>query len=137
ISAFLDTGASGVLLDGDSADALQSGSTSGLPRQSVGGNPVYFQDVGAVGSDRFGVSQPFNLSLAPSHPNIDQKITDGQDQYNADGSFANVDLSYYNHTVSSVRAQISANSAPNGDPSSLSGVNVFGVPVMKGTVVVM
>jgi hypothetical protein len=35
-----------------------------------------------------------------------------------------------------VRAQISANSDPN-NPSALSGVNVFGTPVMKGKVAVM
>jgi hypothetical protein len=136
LTGFLDTGASGVLLDGDSADSLQSGSTTGLPRQSVSGNPVYFEDVGAVGSDRFTVSQPFHLSVAPYHPNIDQKVSDGQDQYNNDNSFANVDLSYYTTTVPNVRAQISANSDPN-NPGPLDGINVFGVPVMKGKVVVM
>lgn len=136
ITGYLDTGASGVLLDGDSADSLRNATTTGLPRQTVNGNPVYFQDVGAVGSDNFTVSQPFHLSVAPYHPNIDQKVSDGQDQYNADNSFQNVDLSYYNHSVPNVRAQISANSDPN-NPSALSGVNVFGTPVMAGKVVVM
>lgn len=136
ITAYLDTGASGVLLDGDSADNLQTPTTTGLPRQSVNGNPVYFQDVGAVGSDVFTVSQPFHLSVAPYHPNIDQKVLDGQTQYNADSSFQNVDLSYYNHSVPSIKATISANSDPN-NPSALSGVNIVGTPVMAGKVVVM
>ena len=136
ITGFLDTGASGVLLDGDSADALMSMGNTGLPRQAVNGYPVYFEDVGAVGSARFTVSQPFHISIAPYHPNIDDKIVTGQDQYNSNNSFSGVDLSYYNHSISNVRAQISANSDPN-DPSALSGVNVLGVPVMKGKVVVM
>jgi hypothetical protein len=136
ITAYLDTGASGILLDGDLADNLQNATTTGLPRQTVNGNPVYFQDVGAVGTDVFGISQPFHLSVAPYHPNIDQKVLDGETQYNSDSSFQNVDLSYYNHSVPNVKAQISANTDPE-DPGALAGVNVFGMPTMAGKVAVM
>src|SRR6266545_7022845 len=53
IQAFLDTGASGIMLSGKTADAL------GVKRQSLGTNgkqqPVTFHDIGIGGSDEFSV----------------------------------------------------------------------------------
>jgi hypothetical protein len=138
ITAFLDTGASGVLISGDSAAALQrpDGSSSPPPQQTYNGKPVYFEDVGVAGGDRFTVSQGVHVSIAPYHPAIDDKIQTGQNQFNAQNSFSGVDLSYYNQKFDGIRAQVS----PVGDPDNpgpLDGINVFGTPVMKNKVVVM
>jgi len=138
--AYLDTGASGILLSGDATAALTNpnNGTTDIPSQTypaVNGKTVYYEDVGVAGADRFRVSQPLNISFAAYHPNTDQKISDSQDQYNATGTFTGVDLSYYNHTISSVRATISAPLAdPENDPTG--PLNVMGMPAMKGKVVV-
>jgi hypothetical protein len=136
--AYLDTGASGVLLSGDVANALQNPSTgtTGLPPQTYNGQQVYYEDVGVAGSDRFQVSAPFSVSIAPFHPNTEQKISDAQDAYTASHSFSGIDLSFYNHTVNNVRATLSAPEDPD-NPSPTGPLNVLGVPVMKGKVVVM
>jgi hypothetical protein len=55
IEAFLDTGASGVLLSQHTADAL---GVRAAPN-------VTFEDVGVAGSDRFGVSEPVLASFDP------------------------------------------------------------------------
>jgi hypothetical protein len=58
--AFLDTGASGVMLSQQTADAL------GVQREKTPkGNPVLFQDVGVGGGDTFQVSEPLYVRLAP------------------------------------------------------------------------
>ena len=140
VNAFLDTGASGILINGDSAAALyRPGNTSAtdLPRQTFNGKPVYFEDVGVAGGDRFTISQPIHVSVAPYHPDIDQKISDSQDQFNAQGNFNGVDLSYYGTKVDGIRAQVSAPNPDPNNPSPLDGVNVLGMPVMKNKVVVM
>src|SRR4051812_6417655 len=138
--AYLDTGASGILLSGDITTALQntSNNTVGIPNQMFNGKPVIYEDVGVVGSDRFNVSQPISISIASYHPNTDQKISDAQDLYNANGnSFSGVDLGFYNHTVNNVRATITPPSADGGESSATGPLNVFGMPVMKNKVVVM
>jgi hypothetical protein len=140
VTGFLDTGASGVLINGDSAAALYrpgDPSATDLPRQTLGGRPVYFEDIGVAGGDRFTVSQGVHLSLAPYHPDIDQKISDKQDQFNSQGSFSGVDLSFYNQKYDGVRAQVSAPNPDPNNPGPLDGVNVIGMPVMKNKVVVM
>ena len=55
IQAFYDTGASGVLVSKETADAI------GLPLAAG----VEFGDVGVGGIDFFNVSQPINIHLAP------------------------------------------------------------------------
>jgi hypothetical protein len=138
ITAYLDTGASGVLIAGDSAAAMQrtDGSSSPPPQQFYNGKPVYFEDVGVSGGDRFTVTQGLNVSVAPYHPAIDEKISAGQDQFNEQESFTGIDLSYYNHTFDGIRAQVSTPGDPE-NPGPLDGINVFGTPVMKNKVVVM
>jgi hypothetical protein len=136
--AYLDTGASGVLLSGDVSALLQntSNGTTGMPTQMYNGKQVYYEDVGVVGSDRFKVTAPFSISIAPFHPNTEQQIADAQDAYTTTNSFSGIDLSFYNHTVNNVRATMSEHEDPN-NPSATGPLNVLGVPVMKGKVVVM
>src|SRR3954462_12471993 len=57
IEAFYDTGASGVLLSQESADAL------GVVRAQQGGQNVIYSDVGVGGTSDFEVSEPLYVSL--------------------------------------------------------------------------
>ena len=113
--AFYDTGASGILLSNNTADFL------GIRRQQVGGGPAVFSDVGVVGTDDSNISEPLYLGLA--------RFTD----------FANVDVpsqiaSTYTQVIGPVRTQI----GPSGgvDNPLLEDLDVFGVPLMAGKVVV-
>ena len=135
--AYLDTGASGVLLSGDVAELLQNSSTGvqGLPLQTYNGKQVYYEDVGVNGADRFKVTAPFSISIAPFHPNSDQKIADAQDQYTQTHSFTGIDLSFYNQHTNDIRATLTAPSDPETD--STGPLNVLGIPVMKNKVAVM
>lgn len=63
ITAFLDTGASGVLLSKTTADAL------GVKTQMNGAKAVVFHDVGVGGSEGFDVSEPLFVYMAPSGKN--------------------------------------------------------------------
>jgi hypothetical protein len=137
IQAFYDTGASGVLLSVNTATALGTLGNPGVTQQTYNGQPVVYEDVGVNGSDRFNVSTSLNISIAPYHPNIDQNVADAEDQFNNSGnppSFQGIDLSYYNHTFTNIRTQIGHADATNPD---LDDVDVFGIPTMKGKVVVM
>src|SRR5687768_667938 len=68
VQAFLDTGASGVMLSTITADAL------GVQRATAAnGEPVVFHDVGVGGSDEFHVGEPLFVRLAPfgrSEPDV-------------------------------------------------------------------
>lgn len=137
VQAFYDTGASGVLLSVNTATSLGTLGNPGVPQQTYNGQPVVYEDVGVNGSDRFNVSTSLNISIAPYHPNIDQNVADAEDQFNNSGnppSFQGIDLSYYNHTFTNIRTQIGHADATNPD---LDDVDVFGIPTMKGKVVVM
>jgi hypothetical protein len=141
VQAFYDTGASGILLSRNTAASLGTLGNPGLPQLNYNSQPVVYEDVGVAGSDRFNVSTPLNISIAPFHPNIDEKVANAEDQFNGSGnppSFSGIDLSYYNHTFSNVRTQVGpvANNQANQDPL-LDDLDVFGIPTMKGKVVVM
>jgi hypothetical protein len=135
--AYLDTGASGVLLSGDVADLLKNSSTGvqGLPLQTYTNKQVYYEDVGVNGADRFKVTAPFSISIAPFHPNSDVKIADAQDQYTQTNSFSGVDLSFYSQSTNNIRATLTKPDDPN-NPSATGPLNVLGIPVMKNKVAV-
>jgi len=122
IQAFYDTGASGILLSVNTAYYLGIDPSTYLnPDTNLQENVVY-RDVGVAGSDDFNVSWPVHFALAPYHPDAD---VDNPDTCQ----------SVYNQTFGPVRAQI----GPVGrEPDPLIGdLDVFGVPLMKGKVVVM
>jgi hypothetical protein len=110
--AFLDTGASGVLLSQQTADAL------GVQREKTPkGNPVLFQDVGVGGGDTFQVSEPLYVALAPFGRNEPD------------------DESGYPISLGPVRTQI----AMGGGLIAMitGGLDVVGMPAMKGKVAVI
>ena len=121
IEAFLDTGASGVLLSPKTADAL------GLKRATAKGadgkeSNIVFHDVGVGGSDQFNVSEPIYGSIMKYHSMAGE----------AD------DESEYKLLVGPWRAQI----GPLGGNFGLldlvmSNLDVVGMPVLKGHVMVM
>ena len=65
IEAFLDTGASGVVLSSDTCGQLGIGI-----EKTPDGKDVTYDDVGVGGSEKFTVSQPLFFALAP-YPNGD------------------------------------------------------------------
>jgi predicted aspartyl protease len=120
IQAFLDTGASGVMLSPKTADSL------GVRRakvKSATGNPtsIIFHDVGVAGSEKFHVSEPLHASLMRFHSGAEG---DGPEEYKL-------------HT-GPFRAQV----GPLGGEFGLmdlvmANLDVFGMPVLKGKVMVM
>jgi hypothetical protein len=110
ISAFLDTGTSGVVISGDTADLW------GVPLS----NGVTFSDVAIGGATDYNVTQPLNIRLAPSNSlEVDNLAT-----------YQTV----YNQTVNNVQIQAGPFNPPP-DPNALS-LDVFGMPVLTGKTMV-
>ncbi|HEX8913863.1 MAG TPA: SdrD B-like domain-containing protein [Humisphaera sp.] len=111
IKAFLDTGASSVLLSQETAQAL------GLDPIVYNGQQVTFHDIGVAGGEAFDVSPAVYGGLAPV-----RSISDGD-----------LPVSDFDSTFGPVRTQINQNPAD----SMLGGFDVIGMPAMQGKVVVM
>lgn len=112
VEAFLDTGASGLLLSADTVQKL------GIREEkTASGKPVKFYDTGVAGSDEFGVTEPLFAALA-RYPNSDPENVDG---------FAKPTGPY--------RMQVRA--AGGLLDLIAPGMDVAGMPVMVGQVVVM
>jgi autotransporter-associated beta strand protein len=112
VQAFYDTGASGLLLSDQTAGLL------GVQKSTFNGEPVIFEDVGVGGSEPFHVSEPLYMGLAKFHPDFDAN---------------DYPLSGYDHNLGPVRMQIGE---PPDNPL-LEGLDVIGMPAMRGKVVVM
>jgi hypothetical protein len=111
ITAFLDTGSSGIVISPFTADPL------GVPRAPG----VVFEDVAIGGGTKFDVSQPVNVRVAG----------DGNTDVGNLATFSTV----YNQAFNSLRLQIGpTNLSP--DPASLP-IDIAGMPVMMGKTVVM
>jgi hypothetical protein len=110
--AFLDTGASGVMLSQQTADALHVGRES-TPK----GNHVLFQDIGVGGGDTFQVSEPLYVHVAPF------------------GKNEPTDLTGYPIFVGPVRTQV----AMGGGLIAMltGGLDVVGMPAMEGKIAIM
>jgi len=119
LEAFLDTGASSILISSEWADNVLE-----LNRAMHNGEKVRFGDVGVGGTEFFDVSDVLKLYFAPYAGNVDSYTFDPL---------------IYNQALNNVRAQIG--SPPNDiyDPLQwlLAQLNVAGMPVMQGKVVVM
>ena len=125
VEAFLDTGASGIMLSPHTAEQL------GIKRQTTmtpAGKPgaVVFEDVGVGGGDQFGVSEPLYFSLAAYSP--------ATNTYDADAIPAT-----YVQTIGPFRAEI----GPLGDKGDLltqlamADLDVAGMPAMRDKIVVL
>ncbi|MCC6124949.1 MAG: autotransporter-associated beta strand repeat-containing protein [Pirellulales bacterium] len=111
VTAYFDTGASGILLSYETAAYLS------VPKSYSGGQLVIYEDVGVGGSEQFNVSQPLYIALAgiPSD-DLDNPLT-----YQ----------SVYTQKFGPVRLQIAKTAA------DLFPVDVVGIPAMAGKVIVM
>src|SRR5204863_7047428 len=74
VTAFLDTGASGVLLSNNTAGFLGDLYNPGVPTATYNGKTVVYQDVGVAGSDNFRVSVPVQLSIGAFNDANAQKV---------------------------------------------------------------
>jgi hypothetical protein len=119
VEAFLDTGASGVMLSTHTAELL------GIHKSSLAGKDVIFEDVGVGGSDRFNVSDQAFVSLAAYAPNVNVEDVDAI-------------ATTYGQTVGPLRLQIGPQGIEANLLSSLMGdLDVLGMPVMQGKIVVL
>src|SRR5688500_5095414 len=114
IEAFLDTGASGVMLSEDTAKQLKVNA-----ERSRDGKPIQFEDVGVGGAEHFGVSEPLYVSVAHYDSN-----TTGEDE------------GAYFAPLGPVRAQIKP--AGGGILQMIApNLDIAGMPVMAGRVAVI
>ena len=115
VQAFYDSGASGIVLSNDTANQL------GIARQQFSGELIVFEDVAVGGKTTYNVSEPLYFSLAPFHPNTDLE------------NIGNVDRHFTQH-FGPIRSQIGP--LPE-DPLLLGPLDIFGMPVIEGKVVVI
>ena len=122
-TAFADTGASGLLLDGAVMQALMVDNPGLSLLQTVNGSPVKFYDVGVGGSEVFDVSQGLHIGVA-------------RNPLGGDPDTGQVDPSEYDVTPVPLRLQVSqaggAGSMMGSDP-----LNVFGMPILARKVLVI
>lgn len=114
VQAFYDTGASGVLVSKETADAI------GLPLDAG----VEFGDVGVGGIDYFNVSQAVNIHLAP----FIAPLGGGADVDNP-ATFTTV----YDQVFTPIRTQV----AKTNSDSFIGGLDVFGMPLFQNKTVTM
>ena len=118
VQAFLDTGASGIMLSKVTADAL------GVKRETVKTagkdtpEPVEFIDVGVGGDEHFTVSEPLHLFLAHWDRSGEPDDADG-------------------YRVRSGPVRVHIPKASGLMDMMTGGLDVVGMPVMKGRVVVI
>jgi len=114
IQAFLDTGASGIMLSGKTAEAM--GIKHTVANREGKQQPVVFHDIGVGGSDQFQVSERLFISMMPDSSEAD-------------------DEKDYSVGFGPVRTQISQG---GGIIEELTGgLDVMGMPAMKGRVIVI
>jgi hypothetical protein len=125
IEAFLDTGASSIMLSTHTAQELGIHRET-APAASGKGGDVIFEDVGVGGGDKFAVSEPLFFSLAPYSPATN---TDDADAI----------PTTYNLGVGPLRTEIGplGNSGDLLTELAMADLDVAGMPVMNGKIVVL
>ncbi len=122
-TAFADTGASGLLLDGSIMASLINYASNPDLLHRVNGNVVQFYDVGVGGSEAFDVSAAFYVGVA-------------NNPLAGDPNTGVVDPASFVMTPIMHRLQVSH----TGGASSMFGsnpLNVFGMPILAGKVLVI
>ncbi|MDX1963444.1 MAG: hypothetical protein SFX18_09845 [Pirellulales bacterium] len=113
IQAFYDTGASGLLLSDQTADFMGI-AKSRFPEPN--GPLVSYFDVGVAGAEEFHVSEPLYVGLAPFEDTLDAE-----------------NPANYTQNFGPIRLQMAF---PPSNPL-LDGLDVFGMPIFAGKVVVI
>ena len=121
IQAFLDTGASGIMLSPKTADAVGVRRLKTKGVNGAAGTSIVFHDIGVAGSEEFNVAEPLHASLMRFHSGAEG---DGPEEYKL-------------HTQP-FRAQV----GPLGGGFGLmelvmANLDVVGMPALKGKVMVM
>jgi hypothetical protein len=124
IEAFLDTGASGVVLSENTAQQL------GIKREMGAGKPyeARFADVGVGGGSQFAISEPIFISIAPMAPNVNVDV-DRQADMDA----------IYKTNAGPICAQVGPlNSGADALLAMAMGdMDIIGMPAIRGKIIVM
>ncbi len=122
IQAYLDTGASGILISPQSANAWHQANST------YNGQTVMFNDIGVVGTADFTVSNPIYAGVAPYTPNADPEDTTMYEPVN--------DTSIAGSPLIPIRLQMGpgASSGSATDVFSDQDINVVGMPAMKNKI---
>ena len=127
VEAFLDTGASGVMLSIHSANLLgiqnEKGKSDAAP---PAGDDAQFEDVGVGGATPFAISEPVSILLAPSDADVQSDTGVPQP-------------AVYTQKYGPLRTEVGPLSVSSDLIASMaiSDLDVVGMPVMMGKVVVM
>ncbi len=122
-TAFADTGASGLLLDGSIMASLINYASNPDLLQRVNGNVVQFYDVGVGGSEAFDVSAAFFVGVA-------------NNPLTGDPNSSQVDPASFVMTPVMHRLQVSHTGGASATFGS-NPLNVFGMPILAGKVLVI
>jgi hypothetical protein len=140
VQAYLDTGASGILISTPTAASL------GLITETSGGTKVLFSDVGVAGTDDFNVSTPVRLSLAHFIPGLDlDKFADAGNTIPITTPYTPIATPISGTTRFQVGPYVPTVDGPSLDEideliAQLMGggaLNVIGMPAMKNRVMVI
>jgi len=125
LQAYLDTGASGMLI------SSASGTAWSVPNATFGGQPVLYNDVGVVGTAQFNVSQPIYTQLAPYNPTVNSLVE------------VNTDYSQVAPKYGAISGPIAVQVGPNNlggsatDELLFDDLNVVGMPSLVGKTMVI
>ncbi len=141
ITAYFDTGASGILLSKETLSAFKTNAANNaqLAASTYGVNntTVQYYDTGVLGTAAFNVSAPMTVKVAPTSPST-SSIFD----------FTEPALNLYTQSYGNMRLQMNPNSSGSNPYSdiykelgvnldSYGGIDVVGTPAMAGKVVVV
>jgi hypothetical protein len=128
IQAYLDTGASGILISQQTADAWH------LANSTYNGQTVKFEDVGVVGSAQFTVSNPIYAKVAPYTSDADPE---DQSKYEPVNNPAVVGKPWTPLGIQMGPGASSGSATGDFDFLGTQDINVVGMPAMKGKIVLI
>jgi hypothetical protein len=128
IQAYLDTGASGILVSPQTKGAWH------LTDSMYNGQPVNFEDTGVVGTAPFTVSTPIYAKIAPFTPDADPE---DQSKYEPVNEPAAVGKPWTPLRIQMGKGADPGSPADDLDIFGTTDINVVGMPAMKGKMVLI
>src|ERR1700690_39058 len=127
ITAYLDTGSSGMLISPDTASTWVDTSGSGVPNSTYNSQTVGFADIGVGGTANFTVSKPVALQLASYTPTVNAAVvsTTSTAQY------------YPQYIPAQLEIGPNADGSDSLDSFGTDDVEVVGMPALAGKVMVV
>jgi hypothetical protein len=127
ITAYLDTGSSGLLLSSGTATSYVDSDGHGIPNSMYNGQTVGFIDIGVGGAANFTVSKPVALQLAPYTPLVNTAVA--------------ATTSTTNYYPQQIPAQLQLGPTDGGnslsDDVTFDDINVVGMPALAGKTMVV